>query len=442
MDIHLIGLSHHSAPVEVREPLALCPEQAAAVLRRLADRLPDTEAMLLCTCNRTELLLASDLRDAPFEPVIDTLHQVGHVPPARFRDHLYHHGGLDAVRHLFRVACGLDSIALGEHHIVNQLKQAYALAQEHRTTGRVLNRLVASALRTSAHVRRDTAIGLGKATIPSVAIDAAQATMHELTHRRILVIGAGDIARSVCRHLCSMQARHLTIVSRTHAHALALATHCGARTVACNQLDDELADADIVITALRAPHPVLTAPALHQAMRRRPHRRMLILDLAMPRNVEPEAGAIDNVELRNIDTLEDVVAGNRAARHRMLPRAHQIIEQQARRFEQWLAHARQAPLLARLYRSAEQVRDAELQWLAQNAPAMSDDQQRAVEQMAHRLMKKLMHPWPEVVRCHCPHSDAMHRLARMLHEIACHQAVTAPPTAATRATAPCTGQCR
>jgi len=400
MSIMLLGLSHRTAPVEVREQLAFTAEGAATALMLFQQRHPQIESLLLSTCNRMEVLLASNTEPVRAEPLIEFLAQARDLPVEHFRRYLYQYTDEQAIRHLFRVTSGLDSMVVGEYQIVSQVKQAYSIASEQGTTGRLLNRLMHHALRASARVRTETAIGRRKVSVPSVAVDIGRSIFKDFADKRILVIGAGEMARLVCQHLQEVEARRFVVISRTLNNARALAAACKGQALPYDQIDAQLDQADIVVTAVRCPAPILSAARVAAAQRRRRGRAQFILDLAVPRNVEPAVGNLGQVYLYDIDTLGEIVAANKHARIDEMARCEVILDEELNRFERWLAEGRSGPTIARMYADAQQLRALEMQALLGACPDLTGAQRQAVERTVDRVIAKLLHPCAAAVRGH------------------------------------------
>lgn len=400
MSILLIGLNHRTAPVEVREQLAFSRDGVATALLLFRRQFPRSEAAILSTCNRVELLIHADGESPSVGEVITFLAQARDLPVNAFKHCLYTLSGEQACRHFFRVASGLDSMVLGESQIVSQVKQAYTAASEAGTTGRVLNRLFHHAFEVSKRIRSETRIGEGKVSVPSVAIDVARRVFDDLSTKRTLVVGAGEMAQLVCQYLRDLDAREFVVTTRTLTNARALAEACQGSAVPWDQLDEQLVHADIIVAATSCPMPILTAERIAAAQRRRRGRLLLILDLAVPRNVEPEVAAIERIYLCDIDGLGRTVEENQKRRAAHLAECERILDEEVSAFDRWLDSTELNPLLRQMFRDARDLCDVELHRLFRKCPDLTDQQRKAITQLAERLAGKFVHPCIGALRRH------------------------------------------
>lgn len=398
MSIHLIGLNHRTAPVEIREQLAFTREGAATALMLLRNQFPSCEAAIISTCNRVELLIATESDSPSRAQIISFLAQSRDLPVAEFKTFLYQLADEQACRHLFRVGSGLDSMVLGESQILNQLKQAYATASEQGTTGRVLNRLFHHAFETAKRVRTETAIGDGKVSVPSVAVDVARRIFDDFSNKLTFVIGAGEMAQLVCQYLREASERRFVVTTRTLGSARALAEACQGEAVPYDQLDEQLVHADIVITATSCPQPILTLERVHAAQKRRGGRLLFMIDLAVPRNIDPAVSTLQGVYVYDIDALGKLVQANEQQRAAQLVICEKILDEEVGAFETWLSHTRLNPMIERMYDDARLLSAAELDRLYRKCPDLSDEQRRSVAQLVDRLVGKFMHPCVSTLR--------------------------------------------
>ncbi len=390
MRLSVTGLNHQTAPVEVREALAFpagrLPE-ALAALRRTEGV---DECAILSTCNRVEVYTAS-AQEAPPDLVARFLASFHGVWPERFHAHLFRHEGREAARHLFRVACGLDSMVVGEAQITGQVRAAYEAAAAAGAAGRVLHRLFQQAIAVAKRVRSTTDIGAGRASVGSVAVELAQRIFESLQDRTVLVIGAGEMAASVVESLRAAGAKATLVANRTHARALELATAWGGQAVRFDALTDSLAAADIVISSTDAPHYVLTRARVAEAVSRRRGRPLFLIDIAVPRDIEPAVADLPACYLYNIDDLQAVVRETLAQRQQEVGRCEAIVDQQCGEFMAWLARLDLAPTIAELTAQLHQLKRAELDALLARLPELSPEARGEIERMADRLVAKILH---------------------------------------------------
>jgi glutamyl-tRNA reductase len=400
MSILLLGLNHRTAPVEVRERLAFSREGAANALMLFAKSFPGAEAVIISTCNRVEILVNTE-NGSPdgAGAVVEFLSRARNIPAERFAPYLYQLDHAGSVRHLFRVISGLDSIVVGECQIVNQVKQAYALAHEQGTCGPVLHRLFHHAFGVSKRTRGETRIADGKLSVPSVAMDIVRRACPHPSSLKVLVVGAGDMAQHACRYLSQAAVAKLVVTSRTYNNARALADACGGAAVPYADLDRHLATADVVITATSCPTAILTEQRLRQATACRESQSPLVLiDLSVPRNIEPTAGRIQGVTLYDIDSLVDVVRKTSRGRARAVGAAEAIIDEEVAAFDRWINDMRVAPLIGQIYRDVRALAEVEVRRLFNRCPDLSSDHQDEVTQLVDRLVGKLLHPCVSAIR--------------------------------------------
>ena len=325
MRIVLIGMNHKTAPVEIRERLQLaCGGDGLALAELLG--IPEVrEVLVLSTCNRVEVLARVADGEAVVERLKEFIYRQGNLEAAELIRCLYVHWDREAVRHLFRVAASLDSLIMGEPQILGQVKEAYRRAVDHRATGVLLNRLVHHALRTAKRVRTETGIAGNAVSVSYAAVELAKKIFGGLHGKTILLIGAGEMSELVARHLLRQGVERILIANRTYDRAEEMATAFQGTPVAFDRLSEVLPEVDIVIASTGAPGYVVTVEMVAAALRRRRNRLLFLIDIAVPRDIDPAAGEIDNVYLYNIDHLQDVVDANRETRRAEAAKAEGIV---------------------------------------------------------------------------------------------------------------------
>ena len=386
MSLHVLGINHQTAPVALREKVAFGPEALATALQSLRALPQVREAVLLSTCNRTELYAHTEDDGRALADWLAAHPGTGHDLHA----YLYRRADADAVRHLFRVATGLDSLVLGEPQILGQVKQAWAASRQAGTLGGRLDRLFQEAFATAKRTRTDTRIGANPVSVASTAVRLAQDSFARLSDSTVLLIGAGETIELAARHLVEAKVQRLLIANRTLAHAQELASRHGGIALPLDELNRHLAEADIVISATAARTPILHRAQVEHALRTRKHRPMLLLDLAVPRDIDHDVSGLRDVFLYTVDDLERAIEDNRRSRREAAEQAEAIIELQTARFvEQWQANGRQHALL-QLRAHGEAARaDALGKARAQLATGMAPEQ--ALELLAHTLTNRLLH---------------------------------------------------
>lgn len=392
-----LGLNHTTAPLEIRERLAFAPSALHAALARFGpmhcNDKPEgiAEAAILTTCNRLEVYaLTNDSAQAQVR-LMTFLSEVRDVPVSDFRDHLYVHEGVDAARHLMRVAAGLDSLVLGEPQILGQVVDAYQAAMTHGAVGTVLSRLFRAAIHAGKRARTETAISTNAASISSVAVQLASQVFGDLADCEVLVAGAGEMGELAVRALMARGARGLLVANRTYDRAVGLARQWEGEAMTFERLGDGLARADIVITATDAPHYIVRRSDVEAARERRDDRPLFIIDIALPRDVEPEVGEMPGVHLYNIDDLEVQVESNIGNRRAEVPHVEVIVEEQLGEFSAWIASLEVVPTIADLRQRADVIRQAEVVRALNRLEGLTDAEREVVQQLGSRLINKLLH---------------------------------------------------
>ncbi len=383
-----VGLNHKTAPVQIRERVAFAPERIPEVLRELTAEKAVSEAAILSTCNRTELLC--NLDDGDSSVIIDWFRRYHNLRPEELEPYLYTHPEMHAVRHLLRVASGLDSMILGEPQILGQLKDAYVAAREAGTLGKLLNRLFEHTFAVAKQVRTDTAIGASPVSVAFAAISLARQIFTSLADHTALLIGAGDTIELAARHLKENGIGRMIIANRTLARAEALVNEVQGMAITLAEIPSHLHQADIVISSTASQLPILGKGAVERAIRIRKHQPILMVDIAVPRDIEPEVGELNDVYLYTVDDLREIIDEGLKSRQEAAQQAEEIIDAQAARFMGWL-RSLDAVATIRSYREqVERIRNEELD-RAQRLLAAGHDPATVLQHLAHGLSNKLAH---------------------------------------------------
>lgn len=396
MKLLLIGLSHKTAPVEVRERLAFTPAMLRSALTHFDHTHPQAhledvrEGIILSTCNRLEVYTLVRDADTARQAVVAFLSRIFEVNPELFSQHLYVCHDEDAVQHLFRVAAGLDSMVLGEPQILGQITDAYEAALSQGAAGTVLSALFRAAIHAGKRVRTETTIGVNAASVSSVAAGLAAKLLGDLTDRQVLLIGAGEMGATAVKALQRRGVSKVVVVNRTFENAEKLANAWGGRAATFQQLPEALVAADIVITSTGAPHTILNRELLEPAMRIRPNRPLFIIDIAVPRDVAPDVTEIPHVHLRDIDDLQSQAEDNVREREMAIPHVETIVEAETTQFLKWLASLDVVSTITDLRRHIEDVRQRELDWLYHRLD-LDERERDLVANMTHRLINKILH---------------------------------------------------
>jgi glutamyl-tRNA reductase len=408
-ELLLLGTSHKTAPLALRERVALPEGRAERFMRELGEHPEIREAVVLSTCNRTELyVVVGDPVEAE-TTVLGMLARQAGLRPTELLDGIYSHRNCDAARHLYRVTSGLESMIVGEVEVQGQVKRAYETALAARTTGPLTNKLFRAALATGKRVRTETAIGAGGASVASVAVEAARAALGELASRHVIIVGAGETAELTARALTEQGVSTMFVANRRRERAIALAQRFGGDTVAFDRLPAELERADIVVASTASPHAIVGAEALAVVMAARARRPLLLLDLAVPRDIDPACASVPGVTLVDIDGLQAQVARTHHERRIEARRAEGIVEEEIQAFAGWLGTLEVLPTIAALREQADRLVE---ELLAENAPrweGLTERDRERVEAMLRAAVKRLLHEPTQRLRA----LDADRRHARL-----------------------------
>src|SRR5579862_3328856 len=386
-----IGVSHKTAPVEVRERLALPETRAGEFMRDLRGTTEVHEAVALSTCNRTELYLVVGDPVEGESRVLSMLASQAGIRPTELTAAIYSHRNCDAARHLYRVTAGLESMIVGEAEIQGQVKRAYEAALAKETVGPLTNHLFKAALATGKRVRTETAIGERQLSLPSVAVALAREELGTLTGRQVVIVGTGETSELTARALADSGAHTLFVASRRRDRALALARRYGGASASFDELPQALLGADIVLAATSSPHLLLEAGELAEVVAERRGRPLLLIDLAVPRDIDAACGELDGVSLYDIDDLQAVIARNRRVRQAEARRAEGIVEEEIQHFAHWLGALEVRPTLAALRAQATDIAEQVLRENAGKWESASPKDIERIDALAHTIVTRLLH---------------------------------------------------
>ncbi len=389
--IVLIGLNHKTAPVEIREKFAVVCLDTSGPLAILAQQHTLREAFYLSTCNRMEVLFTTPKLDEGISAVIGLLAEIYGQTGAALKPYLYTYIDQEAVKHLFRVACSLDSMVVGEPQILGQMKDAYRQATGAKTSGVILNRLLHKSFSVAKRVRTETRIGSSAVSISYAAVELAKKIFQTLQGKTALLIGAGEMAELAAEHLLSNGVERIVVANRTLERALSLARRFHGTTVAWEELADELRRVDIIISSTGSPEPILSAEQVKQRMRARRNRPLFFIDIAVPRDIDPKTDRIDNVYLYNIDDLQGIVEINRAERLKEAARAEHIIAAEALKFDGWLRTLEVVPTIVSLREKAEEIRETEVRKTLSQMNSLTQEETEAIQTLTQSMINKLLH---------------------------------------------------
>lgn len=388
MKLQLTGVNHKTAPVELREQLAITSEQLSDATRALLKFPGVQEAMILSTCNRVELLAC---HEAPGLDLLNFLQNYLGIEVASLRPHTYEYRESDVVQHLFRVASSLDSMVVGEPQILGQVKEAYATARDVGAVQGYLERLLQSTFTVAKKVRSETQIGSSSVSIASVAVDLAKKIFGSLEGKRVLLVGAGKMSELAARHLMQQGADSIVVVNRTHDRAVRLAQKFQGHAIRFDDLYATADQADIIIASTGSQQPIFRREHGQQFLHKRRNRPMFFIDIAVPRDIDPEINRVEGVFLYDIDDLQSVAASHLADRTKEAHRAEAIVAEEVLRFQRRAQALNAAPLIVELQNSAEDLRQSELRRAQARLQSLTPEQQAAVEALTRGLMNKFLH---------------------------------------------------
>src|SRR5271154_2565786 len=388
MNIVLLGLNHKTAPIELRERLAVGPQQLEKATRSLLEAPGVLEGMILSTCNRVELFTSQE-PDAPH--LLDFLGNYFRIEPALLAPHIYEYRQEDAVRHLFRVACSLDSMVIGEPQILGQVKSSYLAA---RATGAIrghLDKVLQRAFVVAKRVRSETQIGNSSVSIASVAVELARKIFGSLEGKKVLLVGAGKMSEQAARHLVGQGAGAVLVANRTHERAAQMAQRFGGRAIHFDDLYAHADQADIIITSTGSARPVFRREHAQHFLQQRRGRPMFFIDIAVPRDVDPEVNKVDGIFLYDIDDLQSVAGSHLKERGKEAELAEAMILAEVTKYQRRLHALNIGPEIVQLQQSAEQIRQGELRRVGSRLQGLSAEQQTAVEALTRGLVNKFLH---------------------------------------------------
>ena len=386
MQLYALGLNHHTAPLAIRERVAFQPERLDQALHDLTQGSAVREAAILSTCNRTELYFAAEQP----QHAADWLADFHRLPLTEVAPYLYSHPERDAIRHVFRVASGLDSMVIGEPQILGQVKDAVRRAEQAGTMGTLLHKLFQSTFAVAKEVRSTTAIGANTVSMAAAAVNLTERIFGQVSDQHVLFIGAGEMVELCAAHFAGANPKSMTVANRTEERALAVAGRFGADTMRIDRIGEMLPRCDVVVSCTASPLPIVGLGMAERAVKARRHRPMVMVDLAVPRDIEPEIAGLDDVFLYTVDDLAQVVDAGMESRQQAVIEAEGIIDTRVDGFLHWMQVRDAVPTIRALRQHAEGVREAEVE-RALRLLARGDDPQQVLEALSHGLTNKLMH---------------------------------------------------
>jgi glutamyl-tRNA reductase len=392
MHIIVVGLSHKTAPVEVREKLAVPDSRMGEALSRLCSYPGVKEGLLLSTCNRVEVYAVVEDLEAGFGRVQDFLADTHlSMSSEQLTPHLYWHAGDRAIVHLFRVAASLDSMIVGESQILGQVKDAFETALTHKTTGVILNKVVKKAISVAKRVRTETKIAEMAVSVSYAAVELAKKIFSDLSEQTVLLVGAGEMAKLAARHLIASGVRQVRVTTRNMQHAMELSDRFGGMPVPFDEFRHEMATADIVLVSTGSAHYLLSADDVQRAIKQRFNRPMFLIDISVPRNIDPAVRHIDNAFLFDIDDLKQRVEQNREERLQEADKAERMVVEEVGVLRHWFKSLEVTPTIVALRSRTEDIKRSELEKILARLPQLSQSERELVEGLASSLINKLIH---------------------------------------------------
>jgi glutamyl-tRNA reductase len=391
MNIIVVGLSHKTAPVEIREKVAFAPTAMGEPLRQMLALPAISEAVIVSTCNRVELYAVSRNLDAAVIELKQYLADFHQLQLSELDEHLYTYAGQDAIRHLMRVSASLDSMVIGEPQILGQIKTAYGYASEHKSSGLILNRFLHKAFSVAKRVRTETEIASSAVSVSFAAVELARKIFDTLEDKVVMLIGAGEMCELAAKHFMNNGISKVLVTNRTFSRAEKLAEEFGGTAVSFDNFREQLHRVDIVLSSTGAPDYVLFADKMKEVIKTRRHKPMFLIDIAVPRDIDPMVNRIDGVYLYDVDDLQGVVQANMKGREKEAAKAEKIIEEEIIQFQRWLSTLEVKPTIIALRQQLEAIRQAELQKTLASLSSLSDKERKAVEAMASAIVNKILH---------------------------------------------------
>ncbi len=392
MNIVVVGLSHKTATVEIREKVAFSPIQMEKPLAALLALEDITEAVIVSTCNRVEIYVTTRDIAGGIARVKRFLADYHRFPLETLENHLYAFHGEEAIRHVFRVASSLDSMVVGEPQILGQIKTSYGYAAEYKSSGIILNRFLHKAFSVAKRVRTETKIASSAVSVAFAAVELARKIFNDLSDKTVMLIGAGEMCELAAKHFLNNGVRGLMVTNRTFERAEKLAEEFDGKAIRFDELLEQLHKADIILSSTGAPHTIIGARDLDSVMPRRRHKPMFFIDIAIPRDIDPAVNNVENVYLYTVDDLQEVVTNNMQQRGEEAKKAEDIVSQEIGQFFKWLSSLEVTPTVVALRQRFDEIRRAEMEKTLSNWKDIPPDANRRLDALTNAIMNKLLHP--------------------------------------------------
>ena len=391
VNLILVGVNHKTTPVEIREKLAFTKGKIEESVDRLFNFPDIIEHTILSTCNRVEIYARANCQDSAIKAIKQFICDFHEVSPVELEDHFYSYRNEEAVEHLFRVSSSLDSMILGEAQILGQVKDAYSLAKDLRSTGLVLNQLFEKAFSIAKKVREETGIAERSVSISSAAVELAQKIFDDLENRTVMLVGTGEMAELAAKHLISYGVKTVYVTSRTYERATNLARMLNGSALDFEAFKNELHRADIVITSTSAPNFIIKKEMVEKAIHERKNKPIFFIDIAVPRDIEPDVNDLENIYLYDIDDLHVVVSANMKEREKEADNAMNFISQEVTKFNNWVGTLDAVPTIVEIRKKAENIRMQEIEKTLKKISYLSEDDKKLLRQMSSSMVNKILH---------------------------------------------------
>ncbi len=390
MNIVVVGLSHKTAPVEVREKISFSSDKLPEALKTITSTSGISEGVILSTCNRVEVIAITSHIHEGIKNLKKFMADFNNIPPESIENHLYSHTSEEAIRHIFRVGSSLDSMVVGEPQILGQMKDAYQQALDHDFTGIILNKLYRKAFSVAKRVRTETNIASSAVSISYAAVELAKKIFGHLNDKRVMLIGAGEMCELAARHFINNGIKEILVANRTHERAVNLAAEINGRAVLFENIYLDLDEVDIILSSTGSPNYIINTEQVKEALTKRRNKPMFFIDIAVPRDMDPRINDIDNAYLYDIDDIQGVVDANKKEREKEAAAASLIIESEITQFHKWLKTLDVTPTIVSLREKLEQIRFCELEKLSA-INNLSSVQMSAIEKATASMINKILH---------------------------------------------------
>jgi len=391
VNLILVGVNHKTTPVEIREKLAFTKGKIEESVNHLFNFPDIIEHTILSTCNRVEIYARANSQDSAIKSIKQFICDFHQLSLVELEDHFYSYSNKEAVEHLFRVSSSLDSMILGEAQILGQVKEAYSLARDLRSTGLVLNQLFEKAFSIAKKVREETGIAERSVSISSAAVELAQKIFDDLENHTVMLVGTGEMAELAAKHLISYGVKTIYVTSRTYERAANLARMLNGSALDFEAFKNELHRADIVITSTSAPNFIIKKEIVEKAIHERKNKPIFFIDIAVPRDIEPDVNDLENVYLYDIDDLQVVVSANIKEREKEAENAMNFISQEVTKFNNWVGALDAVPTIVEIRKKAENIRKQEIEKTLKKISHLSEDDKQLLRQMSSSMINKILH---------------------------------------------------